>query len=644
MALPTPNLDDRRFQDLVDEAKRMVQQRCPEWTDHNVSDPGVTLIETFAFMVDQLLYRLNRVPDLHYLKFLDLIGVQPFPPTAATGDVTFWLSAAQENPIRVPVGTEVASVRTETEDPVIFTVTKKLDIVPSSLVRVALASPQTAPVDRTDEVQAEGQAIPVFSPTPQPGDSVLFGLSSAVPNCAILLRVEAQAEGVGVDPRDPPWTWEAWDGAGWATCEVDWDTTGGFNKPGDIVLHVPGSHTPSVVGRARAGWLRCRVTEPEEGQRFYSLPPKLFSASASTIGGTASVAHADIIVNEIIGESNGSPGQRFKFGQLPLVAPDGPMLVEVSSDDGWQEWTQVSSFAESQPTDRHFTLDPVAGELTFGPSVRLPEGGMKHYGAIPAKGAVIRVPEYRTGGGRRGNVARGVLQVQREPIPFVSSVINRRAATGGVDGESVEDAAVRGPLLLRTKDRAVTAEDYEALAIEAAPEAARIRCVPVEEAGTAVRVLVVPAVGDTNDLQFADLKPSEELLKKIAGHLSGRRCVGARVAVEPPFYQGVTVVAQLTARNRTSSDALRARALRTLDTYFNPITGGADGKGWPFGRPVQAGEVFAVLQRLRGVEIVEGVQLFAADPVTGDRGEPVQRIDLASNALVFSYRHQIRVR
>jgi phage baseplate assembly protein W len=76
MALPTPDLDDRRFQDLVNDAKRMVMRRCPEWTDHNVSDPGVTLIETFAFMTDQLLFRLNRVPDRLYLKFLDLIGLQ----------------------------------------------------------------------------------------------------------------------------------------------------------------------------------------------------------------------------------------------------------------------------------------------------------------------------------------------------------------------------------------------------------------------------------------------------------------------------------------------------------------------------------------------------------------------------------------
>ena len=83
MALPPPRLEDRSFQDLVDDAKRFVQQRCPEWTDHNVSDPGVTLIETFASMTDQLLYRLNRVPDRHFVKFLELIGVNLFPPTAA---------------------------------------------------------------------------------------------------------------------------------------------------------------------------------------------------------------------------------------------------------------------------------------------------------------------------------------------------------------------------------------------------------------------------------------------------------------------------------------------------------------------------------------------------------------------------------
>ena len=73
MSLPAPNLDDRRFQDIVDEAKRRIARLCPEWTDHNVSDPGVALIELYAWMTEMMLYRLNQVPDRLYLKFLELL-------------------------------------------------------------------------------------------------------------------------------------------------------------------------------------------------------------------------------------------------------------------------------------------------------------------------------------------------------------------------------------------------------------------------------------------------------------------------------------------------------------------------------------------------------------------------------------------
>ena len=132
MSLPAPNLDDRRFQNLVDDAKRLVQRRCPEWTDHNVSDPGVTLIEAFAYMTDQLLYRLNRVPERNYVRFLELIGVKLFPPTAASVGVTFWLSAPQKDSITVPSGIEVATMRGEGSDSAIaFTTTEQLVIVPA---------------------------------------------------------------------------------------------------------------------------------------------------------------------------------------------------------------------------------------------------------------------------------------------------------------------------------------------------------------------------------------------------------------------------------------------------------------------------------------------------------------------------------
>src|SRR5215472_2953394 len=152
MVLPAPKLDDRDFQQLVDSAKRLVQTRCPQWTDHNVSDPGVTLIEAYAQMVDQLIYRLNRVPDRHYVKFLELIGVQLRPPSAARGEVTFWLSAPQPQTVAVREGTEVATPRTDVDAPVVFTTSQRLDILPCSFTSAAAMAAGEPPIDQTDSL------------------------------------------------------------------------------------------------------------------------------------------------------------------------------------------------------------------------------------------------------------------------------------------------------------------------------------------------------------------------------------------------------------------------------------------------------------------------------------------------------------
>jgi predicted phage baseplate assembly protein len=85
MSLAAPKLDDRTFQQLVDEAKKKIPHYTKEWTDHNVSDPGVTLIELFAWMTETMLYRLNRVPDLHYVKFMEMFGITLKPPAARQG-------------------------------------------------------------------------------------------------------------------------------------------------------------------------------------------------------------------------------------------------------------------------------------------------------------------------------------------------------------------------------------------------------------------------------------------------------------------------------------------------------------------------------------------------------------------------------
>jgi predicted phage baseplate assembly protein len=646
MALPAPDLDDRRFQQLVDDAKRMVMARCPAWTDHNVSDPGVTLIETFAYMTDVLLYRLNRVPDKLYLKFLELIGLQLFPATSARTGLTFYLSSPAQATLTLPRGTRAATLRTETEDPVVFTTTEELPIVACTMTSVLT---QAVGADgreaRTEQVRLR-VPFPAFSTPPVPGDALIVGLSEAVPRNAVRLQFNCTIEGVGVDPDDPPLQWEAYDGTNWFACEVSEDTTGGLNRDGSIIVHVPRQHVATLLDGERAGWLRARVTAAIEGQPAYSSSPMIHGLIADTIGGTADAAHADVIEHEILGVSEGVPGETFKAAFVPVLPAQDALRVLVTSDDSWTEWTQVDHFADSSPTDQHFMLDAVHGVVSFGPAIRELDGTIRQCGAVAPKGAIVQIEAYATGGGRVGNVAARSVRTLKSSVPFIAGVENRAPATGGVDGEDLESAKARGPILLRTRNRAVTAEDFEQLTRAAAPEIARVKCLPAGEGADAgsVRVLVVPAAPIVDgSIRFEDLVPTEETMERILNALDGARLVGTRVIIEPPVYQGVTVVAQVKAKPKMSTVRLREEAAAVLHRYFNPLVGGPDGRGWPWGRPIQSGEAYTALQEIRGVDFVEEVRLFGANPVTGERGQATTRLELAASAIAFSYEHQIRV-
>ena len=87
MTFPMLELDERDFQSLVNEARGRVAVQCPEWTEHNLSDPGITLIETFAWMTEMLVYRLNRLPQSLHEELLRLVGIELAPPMPATAEL-----------------------------------------------------------------------------------------------------------------------------------------------------------------------------------------------------------------------------------------------------------------------------------------------------------------------------------------------------------------------------------------------------------------------------------------------------------------------------------------------------------------------------------------------------------------------------
>src|SRR5258708_2984297 len=114
MALPSPNLDDRSYQQLRDELVRRIPVYAPEWTDHNASDPGITLIELFAFLGENILFRFNQIPEATKLAFLKLLRIPLRPAAPASTVIT--LTTKDGGGVLVPLGTSALAgpVRYET--------------------------------------------------------------------------------------------------------------------------------------------------------------------------------------------------------------------------------------------------------------------------------------------------------------------------------------------------------------------------------------------------------------------------------------------------------------------------------------------------------------------------------------------------
>ncbi len=648
MSLPVPNLDDRSFQQLVDEAKRLIPTYCPEWTNHNLSDPGVALIELFAWMSEMMLFRLNQVPDGFYLRMLNLLGIETFPASAATADLTFWVSAGQET-ASIARGTEIATSVSGNEDPVVFTTTEDLEIVDPALIRMLTSAHEEVFVDLTTSVQS-GSATPLFSTNPlSAGDGFYVGFDRSLAGNVLELRIDATVQGIGIDPNDPPVTWEIWTGEGWARVAVHEDTTGGFNRNGVVKLLIPMAHEPLTLGQHAGFWVRVVLTRGLGDENSYRVSPVVTSIDARTIGGTVRAEHALLIGEEFLGISSGETDQVFQVVNRPVLERREGETIEVVDEDGVvTAWREVADFQHSSPDDQHFVWDDATGEVHFGPRIRYPQGTYRQHGAIPPKAAVIRTTGYRYGGGVEGNVGARTLVSPRTSLVGIAGVENLRAASGGVDAETIDNAKRRGPMTLRAGGRAVTVEDYERLALQADPSIARARCLPPLETGGSTRLLLVPNVEGHDDHQHSldDFALSTEVEQRVQEYLNERRILGTSVAYGTPYFQGASVAALIGVLPGRPPEAVRARVTEALYSFIDPLVGGPDGTGWPFGVDLNAAAVTQLIADIDGVERVDDAVLFQVDVRNNNRryGEAHDVLRLTDRALFLSARHQVVVR
>ena len=638
MALPVPNLDDRRFQDLVDDAKRLVQQRCPEWTDHNVSDPGVTLIEAFAYMTDQLLYRLNRVPGppLRQVPGADRRAAVPADRGPGGRHVLPDRAPAGHGPDRG----RHAGRRRSAPRPTRRSSSPRIDDLRDRAVLASHGSRSTidgTTVPRPDRAAREGRgSFEAFSQVPKPGDALLVGLTEAVPSCAVSLRFSCRSRAsasIRRSRRSPGRPGRA----------TDWDRLRGrvATRPAGSTATATSSSTcprgargladrpssgPAGCGRGSSSpGGPCRRTRASPADPRHHRGDDRRHRGRGQRGGRGATT-------ELVGEcAEGVPGQRFAAPAQPGRArrPAAGARRSATATAG-SSGQQVADFAASGPDDRHFVLDAVAGEVDArarrAPSRRRRSAST---GRCRRRAPACASTSTCTGGGRRGNVAARrdqraevvdpVRRPRREPA-------SRRA--GGVDGEDIENAKVRGPISLRTRGRAVTTEDYEQIVREAAPEVARVRAVA---AGARRRRRAPSGCSSSRaaadearaaPLRAARARPSDTLAR-VTARLDECRVIGARVVVEPPVYRGITVVAKLQPRatavnpTRLQAEAL-PRAVRATSTRSPAAPTAPAGRSAVRSRSARSTRCS---RACRGTELVEDVRLFGADPITGQRGQ-----------------------
>jgi predicted phage baseplate assembly protein len=641
MTLPAPNLDDLRFQsDLVDEARKRIVHYCPEWTEYNLSDPGITLIELFSWMTELMVYRLNKVPEKNYLKFLEMLGLQRKPASSARTELTFWLSAALPltpgnlQTVTIPEGLEVRSE--QTEDEILFTVTHALEIVPPLLTQVR----RDADFNKNYNSRLGIETFyPFKQPEPQLGDVFYLGFDpkNNLSGHIIQLNFTCEpTEAVGIRREDPPWVWECitkegdWVRLDPSNAEEEKDTTGGFNnEAGKLVLYLPLNAGQGSQYGLNAFWLRCRLEQRDTLQGMYSESPRIKGITAFSLGATAPAMHSVFVNEENLGNSNGEPDQSYPLRHSPVLTLQTGETLEIeemqNGDLLFIPWIQVENFSNSSRFDRHFVVDMAAGSIHLGPSVRQPDGTVIQYGRIPESGRRIRFSRYRHGGGVRGNLPVGSINTLTTSLAYVSRVSNLLRAVGGRDQETVEELKQRAHRELQAQRRAVTAQDFEQFTKNYSRSVARARCLTPSDlvhgsAGT-VTMLVVPAVSDALKANgLSSLKLDETLQSEIRAYLDQYRLLTSSLQIREPQYIGVKVKARIVPQDFHQPAEVQQRVKDELYRYLSPLplddskpllTQNEKWEGWPFGRDLFAAEIISLIQQVPSVKYVLDVEVLS---------------------------------
>src|SRR5438445_3338174 len=292
LAANFPVIDDRRFDDIVTEAKARIPRYTPEWTDFNDSDTGMTLVQLFAWMAEMLIYRLGQVPNQSYLKFLELVGIELNPAKSAHVEITFPVQpAAVDAVIIVPQHTQITAENPAGGPPIVFETDEALYAVRPSLDEVLAYDGFAFSSCTAANANAQSGFTP-FGPNAASGSALYLGFNAAAAFPDVILDlavwVKQAARGTAVSDCSLPATkifpsvdlsWQYWGGSNWFPLGLMKDDTAGFQRSGHIRVKIPGSQLTSRTFSSTGSLFWIRVEIPSGG---YTKAPVVVAIRTNT--------------------------------------------------------------------------------------------------------------------------------------------------------------------------------------------------------------------------------------------------------------------------------------------------------------------------------------------------------------------------
>ncbi len=673
MPISPPRLDDRNFEDLVQELLARIPAHTPEWVPQP-GDPGRTLIELFAWLGETILYRANLIPERQRLAFLKLLGQPMQPAIAAKGLVSVSLNepefsdvvhlaagATVSGAVKFETGTELAvlpvtaecyykrvlteqeNAQSETQE--VLDGLREFHEIEGKLSAYVTTEAfsqgmvDSAGIDLVQGTTDHSLWVALLAHSPGKVAEVKKALSGVVQRRASIINI-GLAPAIELPssfdennrPGRIPHEWEIStdemvdDQPVYTKLDRIYDSTDDLTKRGIERFVLPGDPRDygvlegdvRVDANAGVGDRPPRLDDPEKLSRIVAWlrlrPSRPVTSMALSWAGINAVEIEQLqsLQARVIGQSNGLPDQVLNLPARSVESGSFVLQVE-ETGRGYIRWERVDDLNLKERDDAVYRLDSEAGTVSFGNGIN---------GRIPETGRRIRVDRLRAGGGTAGNLPPGSLtkisasDLQGKTVTRKLSVLQGVATQGGVDAENLATAEKRIPSSLQHRNRCVTELDYHALVKETPGiKLGRVevlpRFMPQQRRTNVPGVVSVMVLPDKAMVETPNPRPDQPFIEKVFSYLDSRRPLASELYVIGCEYIPVALSVGINVRDGEAYDQVVNDVRAALKKYLWSLPpGGPNGEGWPLGIAVQDREMEVVVARVKGVSGVACVNLF----------------------------------